>query len=96
MKHFVVEIIYKAPLQEIEAVLEKHRTFLQIGYDKGMILASGPQVPKIGGIVLARAESMEVLAEFFADDPYLQENLAHYQYIEFSPVKYQELLSDWI
>ena len=96
MKHFVVELIYKAPLKEIEEVLEEHRNFLQIGYDKGMILASGPQVPRIGGIVLARAESMEALAEFFADDPYQKENLAHYQYIEFNPVKYQNSFSDWI
>ena len=63
MKHFVVEIIYKAPIDKIEEVLEKHREFLDEGYKKGMLLMSGPQVPRIGGIVIARAESMESLAE---------------------------------
>jgi uncharacterized protein YciI len=96
MKHFVVEIIYKAPIDKIEEVLEKHREFLDEGYKKGMLLMSGPQVPRIGGIVIARAESMEALAEYFSNDPYLSEGLAHYQYIEFNPVKNDKIISEWI
>jgi uncharacterized protein YciI len=96
MKHFVVEIIYKEPIDKIEEVLEKHRDFLDEGYKKGMLLMSGPQVPRIGGIVIARAESMESLAEYFSNDPYQKSGLAHYQYIEFNPVKKNEIISEWI
>ena len=96
MKHFVVEIIYKAPIHKIEEVLSRHREFLDEGYKKGMLLMSGPQVPRIGGIVIARAESMEALAEYFSNDPYLTEGLAHYQYIEFNPAKKNEIISEWI
>jgi uncharacterized protein YciI len=45
MKHFIVEIIYKAHIDKIEEVLTEHRNFLQRGYDEGKILMSGPQVP---------------------------------------------------
>lgn len=96
MLHFVVEIIYKAPIEKIEAVLELHRKFLQEGYDKGLLLMSGPQVPRIGGIVIARANSMEEIAEFFSKDPYNEKGLAHYQYIQFNPVKHSEIVTDWV
>ena len=96
MEHFVVEIIYRARIEEIEKVLEAHRSFLDEGYKKGIILMSGPQVPRIGGIIIARADSMEELAHFFKDDPYQVKGLAHYQYIRFNPVKHQAALEEWI
>ncbi len=96
MKHFVIEIIYKAPIEKIEEVLSEHREFLQTGYDKGMLLMSGPQLPRIGGIVIARAESMEQIAEFFSNDPYNQNGYVHYQYIEFNPVKRQAIMEQWV
>ena len=96
MKHFVVEIIYKAPIEKITELRPVHREFLQTGYEKGMLLFSGPQTPQIGGIVVARAQSMEEIAEFFSNDPYSKANAAHYQFIEFNPVSRQEFLNDWI
>jgi len=96
LKHFVVEIIYKVPIEKVNEILPLHRQFLQTGYDQGIFLASGPQVPRIGGIIIARAESMEDLATFLQDDPYLINNIAHYQYIEFEPVKSQGFMADWI
>jgi uncharacterized protein YciI len=96
MKHFVIEIVYKASIKKIEEVLADHRNFLQKGYENGMLLMSGPQLPRIGGVVIARANSMEEIAEFFSNDPYNINGLAHYQYIEFNPVKRQEFMEDWI
>jgi uncharacterized protein YciI len=96
MKHFVIEIIYKAPIEKIEAVLEEHRNFLQTGYEKGLLLMSGPQLPRIGGVVIARSNSMEEIAEFFSNDPYNLQGLVHYQYIEFNPVKRQDFIEEWI
>lgn len=69
---------------------------MKSGYAKGIILFSGPQVPRIGGIVVARAEAMEKIVEFFKDDPYQKEGLAHYQYIQFNPVMHQDFMKDWV
>ncbi len=96
MNHFIIEIIYRAPLGKIEEILPAHRQFLQTGYDKGIILMSGPQVPRIGGILVARAKSMEELDAFFSSDPYRLNGLGEYRYTQFNPVKYQELIKDWI
>ena len=96
MKHFVVEIIYKAPLEKITELRPMHREFLKIGYDKGLLLVSGPQTPQIGGIVIARANSMEEISEYFSNDPYAKESAADYQIIEFNPISRNEILNNWI
>ncbi|MFT3783791.1 MAG: YciI family protein [Nibricoccus sp.] len=96
MKFCVVEITYTAPLAEIDRVLQSHRDFLQIGYDEKRLLLSGPQNPRTGGVVIARGESVEDVKAFFARDPYQVNQLANYRFIEFTPVKHQPFVADWI
>jgi uncharacterized protein YciI len=96
MKHFLIEIQYQVPAEQLGETVSEHRAFLQTGYDQGMLLFSGLQNPRTGGIVIARAESLEALQTFFAADPYQKKQLATYRWIEFQPVKYQDFLKDWI
>jgi len=96
MNHFIVEIIYRAPLEKIDELLPKHREFLQTGYDKGILLMSGPQLPRLGGIIVARAASMEKIDAFFSNDPYQINKVAEYRYAQFNPVKHQDFMKDWI
>jgi uncharacterized protein YciI len=97
MHHFLIEITYSLPIDEIgEGQINEHRQFLQTGYDRGLLLMSGPQVPPLGGIVIARAESLAVVEDFFQDDPYSKRSLASYRFIEFRPVKHAAILKDWV
>lgn len=96
MKHFLVNITYKVDLEKIGEILPKHREFLQAGYDKNLLLMSGPRNPKTGGIVIARAENLEDIQSFFENDPYQIEDYAKYEFVEFNPVKHQEFIEDWI
>ncbi|MCU0493441.1 MAG: YciI family protein [Chloroflexaceae bacterium] len=96
MKHFLVEITYSVPFEQLSQVVPEHRAFLQTGYDKGWLLCSGPLVPKTGGLVVARAPSLDALQAFFTNDPYHQQGLATYRFAEFEPVKHQPLLADWV
>lgn len=96
MKHFLVDIQYTAPIEKIDEILPKHRAFLQIGYDQGYLLCSGPKNPRVGGVIIARAESEEELRKFFLLDPYQQQNAAQYIFIEFNPVKFQPFLEKWV
>lgn len=95
MPHYIVEITYRAPLARIDETVTAHRAHLQTGYDQGMLLASGPQVPRSGGILVARAPSREALEAFIAKDPYQVQGLAEYRLIEFQPVKRQDWAADW-
>jgi uncharacterized protein YciI len=96
MRHFIVEITYKVPAEQMTEVTPLHRAFLQAGYDSGMLLFSGPQVPRVGGMVVARAASLEEVQQFFANDPYQLNGLADYRYVEFSPVKFQTFMEPWL
>ncbi len=96
MKHFIIEITYTVSFTKIEEVLQEHRNFLQKGYDAGILLCSGPQEPKTGGLIVARSQSLENIKDYFKNDPFLQHNVAQYRYIEFNPVKFQPFLKEWI
>jgi uncharacterized protein YciI len=96
VKHFIVEINYTIPAEQLGDVLNQHRAFLQGGYDQGWLLCSGPRSPRTGGIVVARAPSLEDLQGFFKNDPYKLNGLATYNFVEFQPVKYNPLLEGWV
>jgi uncharacterized protein YciI len=95
MKHFIVEIDYLVPLARIQESVPAHRAYLQLGYDAGLLLCSGPKLPATGGFMLARAESLEQLQAFFLDDPFSREQLARFAFSEFQPVKRQPWAEDW-
>lgn len=96
MSHFLIELTYKVPLEKVDEFVGSHRQFLQTGYDAGVLLFSGPQNPRTGGVVVARAESLQAIKDFFANDPYNQNGIAEYRFVEFNPVKFQPLLQNWI
>ena len=53
---FVIELIYKAPLSEIDAHMRAHVKFLNKYYSSGYFLVSGRKIPRDGGIILAVAQ----------------------------------------
>ena len=90
MKHFIIDIHYLIPAEQLGETTAEHRTFLQGGYKLGMLLFSGPKVPRNGGIIVARAKSADELVEVFRNDPYQMKGVATCQFIEFNPVFRQE------
>ena len=95
MKHVIITLTYTMPMEEIDKFLIEHRAFLDLGYEKGMLLASGPQNPREGGIVLARGETIEEIKEFCKNDPFYQNKCAEYKFTEYIPVKYQKEFKSW-
>ena len=92
---FVVDLNYLAPLPEVDVYLEGHRAFLRDGYAKNMFLASGPKVPRTGGIILAEANSLADLEAFLNLDPFKANGVADYSITEFNAVMHKEgLFSD--
>lgn len=85
---FVVLITYQKPLTEVDTYLAAHREFLTRGYEKNFLIASGPQNPRIGGVLLSQLNDREQLEVFIENDPFFINKIASYQIIEFTPVKY--------
>ncbi|SDY64078.1 Uncharacterized conserved protein YciI, contains a putative active-site phosphohistidine [Collimonas sp. OK242] len=85
---FIVLLHYVQPLTVVEKYLQEHRNFLDKNYAAGHFLASGAQVPRTGGVILAKNLSREELDVVLNEDPFHREQLAKYQIIEFTPTKF--------
>ena len=80
---FVIELIYKVELAEIDAHMAAHVAFLKKYYASGNFLVSGRKIPRDGGIILAVGKSREEIEAIAAQDPFCQKGLADFRVIEF-------------
>jgi uncharacterized protein YciI len=80
---FVIELIYKADLSEIDAHMKEHVAFLDKHYAAGRFLVSGRKIPRDGGIILALGESRAQIEALMREDPFCAHGLADVRVIEF-------------
>lgn len=80
---FVIELLYKAPLADIDAAMTAHVRFLKKHYAAGTFLVSGRKVPRDGGIILAVGESREAIDAVMREDPFCARGLADVRVIQF-------------
>ena len=80
---FVIELIYKSDLKDIDAHMTAHVRFLKKYYASGHFLVSGRKIPRDGGIILAVGESREEIEAIIKEDPFHKHRLAEFRIIEF-------------
>lgn len=82
---FVVISEYLKPVSEVDKYYEQHAAFLAGHYASNRILGSGRRDPKVGGIIIMRAESADEVRSILADDPFQKEGCAAYWVFGFTP-----------
>ena len=80
---FVIELIYKAELKEIDAHMAAHVVFLKKYDAAGNFLVSGRKIPRDGGIIVAVAKSRQEIDAIIREDPFYTRGLADFRIIEF-------------
>ena len=80
---FVIELVYKATLDGIDAHMQAHMKFLKKYYASGHFLVSGRKIPRDGGIILAVGRSRAEIEAIAREDPFCQRGLADVRVIEF-------------
>jgi uncharacterized protein YciI len=80
---FVIELIYKADLADIDAQMAEHVIFLKKYYASGNFLVSGRKVPRDGGIILAVGKNRRQIEAIVEEDPFVEQGLAEFRIIEF-------------
>jgi uncharacterized protein YciI len=85
---FIVELIYKKPLSEIDHYLNGHRAFLDEGYQNNYFVVSGPKNPRTGGVIISQLTNRIQLENILKKDPFHIHDVADYVITEFSPAKY--------
>lgn len=81
---FVIELIYKADLAQIDAAMTAHVAWLRTHYAAGTFVLSGRKVPRDGGIILAAGHDRAALETIVKADPFVSGGLADYRLIEFN------------
>jgi uncharacterized protein YciI len=80
---FVIELLYKVPLEDIDAHMAAHVRFLDKYYASGHFLVSGRKIPRDGGIILAVGANRRTIEAIVGEDPFVTHGLADVRIIEF-------------
>lgn len=80
---FVIELSYKVPLPQIDAMMRAHVAFLDRQYAAGRFLISGRKIPRDGGIIIAVGGTRAELEAIMAEDPFVASGGADVRIVEF-------------
>lgn len=80
---FIINLSYKVSLDTVDQHLQDHVSYLDHNYAAGYFLASGRKEPRTGGVILAKATSLEEVKAIIAKDPFHQHEIADYEITEF-------------
>ena len=84
---FVVILRYLVSPETMDLHRPAHWEWLDRYYAKGVLIASGPQIPKTGGCILARGVTRRELEDILREDPFSLHHLAEYQIFEVDVTK---------
>ncbi|WP_290160034.1 YciI family protein [uncultured Duncaniella sp.] len=85
---FIAILTYKKPIEEVDRFLQAHRDYLAEHYAAGDFIASGPQTPRIGGVIMIKADNREAMDSIIVQDPFNINGIADYQIVEFTPTMF--------
>ncbi len=80
---FIINLNYIVPLEELDRHMADHVAFLRKYYKQNVFVVSGRKVPRTGGIILAIADTREVIDRIISEDPFHVHGLAEFTVTEF-------------
>ena len=87
---FIAILTYKKPLEDVDSHLQAHRDYLAEHYAAGDFIASGPQTPRVGGVIMITAGNRAAVDTIISQDPFNINGIADYQIVEFTPTMFCE------
>jgi uncharacterized protein YciI len=80
---FIISLNYVVPLKELDKHMDAHVKYLKKYYKADIFIVSGRKVPRTGGVIIAQADSKEILEKIIAEDPFHKHQLAEFTITEF-------------
>lgn len=93
---FVIELVYKADLAQIDAAMKPHMAFVQKYYAAGNFLVSGRKVPREGGVILAVGADRATIEAIASEDPFVVRGLAEVRIIEFRASQHAKNIAELV
>ncbi len=87
---YLLILSYKKGLDAVEKYLDLHKVYLDKYYQLGNFIASGRRNPRVGGVIICKANSIDEVQAIIREDPFHKFEIADYEIIEFEPSKYVE------
>ena len=91
---FIIDIIYKVSLEEIDVCMKEHVEYLDKYFAAGNFLIAGRKHPRNGGVIIALASNKEEIERISKEDPFYINNLADIKITEFSGGRKAEHLDE--
>ncbi|TCO75040.1 YciI family protein [Marinisporobacter balticus] len=82
---FIISLTYIKEIEVVDVYLKEHVTYLKEQYEKGVFIASGRKVPRIGGVILSNLKDKKLLMDVVKEDPFYKNEVAKYEIVEFIP-----------
>ena len=76
-------LTYVRPLAAVDALMREHVAWLDEQYAAGRFLVSGRQVPRTGGVIVARGDDREEIEALAATDPFVAGGVATCEVVQF-------------
>lgn len=91
---FVCITSYRGELAIDDPILEEHWAFLDAELARGRLVASGPQEPRVGGVMLLQAADEVEAHGIVGRDPLVVEGRIDYELLQFHPSRalHQDLI----
>ena len=80
---FIINLHYIVAFEELDLHMAEHVKYLKKYYEADVFIMSGRKVPRRGGIIIAQADSKEILEKIIAEDPFYKHKLARFTITEF-------------
>ena len=93
---FIIDLTYIVSLNELDKHMVDHVKFLKRYYKQNVFVASGRKVPRTGGIILAQADSREIIERIIEEDPFYIHRLATFSITEFLTSQYHPDLKEFL
>jgi uncharacterized protein YciI len=80
---FVLVLSYIKPIEEVDALMREHVAWLSKQYEAGRFVVSGRQIPRTGGVIVARGDDRKEMEDIAASDPFVTGGVATVEIVHF-------------
>ena len=80
---FLLLLTYVKPLAEVDALMRDHMAWLNRHYAADRFVVSGRQIPRTGGVILARGDDRDEIERIAASDPFVAGGVATCEIVQF-------------
>jgi uncharacterized protein YciI len=70
-----------------ESLLSEHHAFMDEQYRHGALVASGPRMPRTGGVIVARGVDVTQVERLLSEEPLARAGIAAYEVIPFTATR---------